>query len=135
MLHGVWDKNDKESLVFLAKSWLRPPEIELKTDKFDGGKYVPHERAYHFKCHNITYRKPLEFTVNANKENPIQNLAFVIHNFDADITLKINNVNFPRGKNFRYGIEHDLNESRAIIWIKINASDPTQIIISPRGKT
>ncbi|HEA70862.1 MAG TPA: LamG domain-containing protein, partial [archaeon] len=48
MLHGVWDKNNKEKLVILAKSWLRAPEIELKTDAYEGGKYVPHERAYYF---------------------------------------------------------------------------------------
>jgi len=134
MLHGVWDKNNKEELVVLAKSWLRAPEIELKTDAFDDGKYVPHERAYYFTCKALNSNSPLEFTINASKEHPIMNLALVIRNFDADILLKINGGDIPRGKNFRYGIEHDLDENKVVIWIKLNVSDPTQILISPRDE-
>ena len=134
MLHGVWDKNNKEELVVLAKSWLRAPEIELKTDAFDDGKYVPHERAYYFTCKGLNSNNPLEFTINASKEHPIMNLALVIRNFDADILLKINGEDIPHGKNFRYGIEHDLDENKVVIWIKLNVSDPTQILISPRGE-
>ena len=62
------------------------------------------------------------------------NLALVIRDFDADILLKINGGDIPRGKNFRYGIEHDLDENKVVIWIKLNVSDPTQILISPRGE-
>lgn len=134
MLHGVWDKNNKEELVVLAKSWLRAPEIELKTDAFDDAKYIPHERAYYFTCKALNSNYPLEFTINASKEQPIMNLALVIRNFDADILLKINGEDIPRGKNFRYGIEHDLDENKVVIWIKLNVSDPTQILISPRGE-
>jgi len=134
MLHGVWDKNNKEELVVLAKSWLRAPEIELKTDAFDEGKYVPHERAYYFTCKALNSNNPLEFTINASKKHPIMNLALVIRNFDADILLKINGEDIPHGKNFRYGIEHDLDENKVVIWIKLNVSDPTQILISPRGE-
>jgi hypothetical protein len=134
MLHGLWDKNNKEKLVVLAKSWLKPPEIELKTDAFDDGKYVPHERAYYFTCKNPKSKIPLDFTINACEENPIVNLALVIRNLDADIILKINGEEIPHGKNFRYGLVHDFDENKVVVWIKLNASNPTQILISPRGE-
>lgn len=134
MLHGVWDKNNKESLVDLAKSWLRPPEIELKTDAFSYGNYVPHERAYSFTCMNPTSINPLEFIINASEEHPIVNLALVILNLDSDITLKINDQDVARGKSFRYGIHHELNLSKASIWIKLEANTPTKILITPRGE-
>jgi len=133
MLHGVWDKGNKESLVDLAKSWLRAPEIELQTDACEGAKYVPHERAYHFRCKNPDSRTPLEFTINASKENPIMNLVLVIHNLDEDIILKIDGEEIPRSKNFRYGIEHGIDESKVIIWIKLKASYPTQFLVSSKG--
>ena len=132
MLHGVWDKNNKEELVVLAKSWLRAPEIELKTDAFDDGKYVPHERAYYFTCKGLNSNNPLEFTINASKEHPIMNLALVIRNFDADILLKINGEDIPHGKNFRYGIEHDIDENKLVVWIKLNTTKPTMIRLIPK---
>ena len=133
MLHGVWGKKNKESVVDLAKSWLRPPEIELKTDAYDGGRYVPHERAYAFKCKDPISKAPLEFMINASKENPIVNLALIIQNLDTDIRLKINGEEIPRSKKFRYGIEHGFDENKVLIWIELKASNPTQFLVSPKG--
>ena len=134
MLHGVWDKNDKENLVVLAKSWLRAPDIELKTSAYSTENYIQHERAYYFSCEDSDSKAPLEFKINASEEHPIMNLALVIRNLDAKIMLKINGTDVHRGKNFRYGIEHDLDENKVVIWIKLNVSDPTQILLSPRGE-
>ncbi|MHA1916557.1 MAG: LamG domain-containing protein [Promethearchaeota archaeon] len=132
MLHGVWDKNSKEKLVPLAKSWLRAPKIELKNDAYNDGNYVPHERAYYFTCKNPKSNSPLEFVVDASEENPIMNLALVIRNLDSNLTLKINGQDVPRGKNFRYGIHYDLDGCKTSVWIKLEANNPTQIIISLR---
>ncbi len=134
MLHGVWDKNNKEKLVILAKSWLRAPEIELKTDAYEGGKYVPHERAYYFTCKNPELKSPLEFVVNASKENPIMNLALVIRNLDGDFLLKINGEEVPHDKDFRYGIEHGFDENKLVVWIKLKTDTLTQILISSKGE-
>ncbi len=133
MLHGVWDKNNKEGLVILAKSWLKAPEIELKNDAFDGGNYVPHERAYYFTCKEPKSKNSLDFAVNASEEKPILNLALIIRNFDTDIILKVNGEKILRGKDFRYGVEHELNENRLVIWLKLKTESRTQIQISPRG--
>ena len=132
MLHGVWCKENRGDLVNLAKSWLRAPEIEMKTDAYEGGKYVPHERAYHFRCKDRNSKAPLEFTVNANEENPILNLALVIRNLDTNIILKINGEEIARSKKFRYGIEHDFDEDKVVIWIELNASNPTQFLVNPK---
>ena len=134
MLHGVLDKNNKESLVDLAKSWLRPPEVELNTDAYSDENYVPHERAYYFTCIDPTSKAPLDFKINASKEHPIVNLALIILNLDSDITLKINDQEVARSKSFRYGIHHELNGSKALLWIKLKANTPTKIVITPRGE-
>ena len=132
MLHGVWDKNDKENLVNLAKSWLRAPEIELRTNAYSTENYIQHERAYYFMCKDPDSKIPLEFMINASKEHPIMNLAFIIRNLDADIMLKINGSDVPRGKNFRYGIEHDIDENKLVVWIKLNTTKPTMIRLIPK---
>ncbi len=133
MLHGVWDKKNKEGVVILAKSWLRAPEIELKTDAYDGGRYIPHERAYYFKSKDPILKAPLEFMINASEEKPIMNLALVIQNLDTEVSLKINGKEIPRSERFRYGIEHGLEENKIILWIELKASNPIQFLISPKG--
>ncbi|KKK42523.1 hypothetical protein LCGC14_1100770 [marine sediment metagenome] len=133
MLHGVWDKNDKEKLVPLARSWLRPPKIILRTESFSGGEYVPHERAYYFTCKNQKSKSSLEFDIDASEENPIMNLALVIKNFDTDVFLKINGEELRRGKDYRYGIEHGLNENKVVLWIKINTNNSTHVVITSKG--
>ena len=135
MLHGVWDKYDKKSLVVLAKSWLRAPKVELKTDAYSGGNYVSHERAYYFTCKNPKLIVPLEFTIEASEEHPIMNLALVIRNLNTNITLKINSQEITRGKDFRYGVNHDLDGSKIAVWIKLHGSNSTQILITPKGES
>ncbi|MHA2180788.1 MAG: LamG-like jellyroll fold domain-containing protein, partial [Promethearchaeota archaeon] len=131
MLHGIWDKNNKENLVILAKSWLRAPEIELKTEAYSYENYLQHERAYYFTCKGSDSKSPLEFLIDASEEHPIMNLALVIQNLDKDIMLKINGKDIPRGKNFRYGIEYNINEKKVVIWIKLNIIKPTIINLIP----
>jgi hypothetical protein len=134
MLHGVWDKNDKGKLVYLGRSWLKPPKIKLQTEEYDGGEYVSHERAYYFTCKNPKLKAPLEFEINASEENPIMNLAIVIKNFDSEILLKINGEEINQGKNFRFGIEHGLEENKTVIWIKLNTNDITHVLITTKGE-
>jgi len=134
MLHGVWDKKDKEKLASLGRSWLKPPKIKLQTEAYDGGEYMSHERAYYFACKNPRSKAPLEFEIIASEENPIMNLAIVIKNFDSEILLKINGEEINQGKNFRFGIEHGLDENKTVIWVKLNTRDKTHLIITPKGE-
>ena len=46
--------------------------------------------------------------------------------------LKINGSDVPRGKNFRYGIEHDIDENKLVVWIKLNTTKPTMIRLIPK---
>ncbi|MHA1931000.1 MAG: hypothetical protein ACW96X_00580, partial [Promethearchaeota archaeon] len=118
--------------VVLAKSWLRAPEIKLKTEAYSYENYLQHERAYYFTCKGSDSKNPLEFSINASEEHPIMNLALVIRNIDKGIMLKINGIDVPRGKNFRYGIEHDIDENKVVIWIKLNTIKPTIIKLIPK---
>ena len=84
-------------------------------------------------CKDPDSKSPLEFMIGASEEHPIMNLALVIRNLDTDIMLKINGTDVPRGKNFRYGIEHDFDENKVVIWIKLNTTKPVTIKLIPKG--
>jgi hypothetical protein len=105
----------------------------LNTDAYQDGSYIAHERAYYFNCLDPESMNPLDFKIKASEDCPIQNLALIISNLDSNLNLKINGQVIPRGKHFRYGIQHDFDVSKIIVWIKIEAHDPTHIIITPIG--
>lgn len=133
MMHGLWDKNryPLDDLVDLARSWLRAPEIELKSSDYISEGYFKHERAYYFSCSNPESNSPLEFMINANEDNPVLNPVFVIRNLSTDLELEINDRKFSQGKDFKYGINYGLENNNVVIWIKHQATKPTKIKIIP----
>ena len=131
----IGKKDDKKSLVTLAKSWLRAPKIELKTDSYTGGNYISHERAYFFTCKDPKSTESLEFIIEANEDHPIMNLALVIQNLNTNLSLKVNGQEIPRGKDFRFGVNHELNGSKMCVWLKLRRSNSTQILITPDGES
>jgi len=50
----------------------------------------------------------------------------------SDIKLKINDVEIPRGKDFRYGMEYDVEGNISlIVWIKKRATSKINITLTP----
>jgi len=134
MMHGLWDKSSYPlvDLVDLAKSWLRAPKIELNLNHYICEGYFQHERAYYFSCSDPESKTSLEFTIDANVDNPVVNPAFIIRNLSAEIELEIDGQKISRGKDFRYGINYGLESNNLVIWIKHQASKPTKVKIIPK---
>ncbi|MHA2006329.1 MAG: LamG-like jellyroll fold domain-containing protein [Promethearchaeota archaeon] len=134
MMHGLWDKNEYPlvELVDLAKSWLKAPEIELKSNNYISEGYFQHERAYYFSCSDSKAKIILEFTINATITNPIVNPAFVIRNLNTELELELDGKKIPRGKKFRYGKNYGIESNKLVIWIRHQASKPIKIKIIPK---
>ena len=75
----------------------------------------------------------LELEFAASKDRPLVNLALVVKNWGPDdAALKINGRKVPRGKDFRFGIEYDVEgNADLIVWIKKQAKKTTRISLSP----
>ena len=115
--------NEKpDDVVPLARSWMNAPEIEnLKGAK---GSYEPGERAYLLdkKEENIS------FTIAANEESPIVNLAIIIKNWgdNDEAEVRINDKSFPNHQ----GISRDTDGSKTMaIWIDITEYSDVKIDI------
>jgi hypothetical protein len=105
--------NDKpEDMVPLARSWMNAPEMEnLKGAE---GRYEPGERAYllNKKEENVS------FTIAANKQSPIVNMAIIIKNWgnNDEAEVIINDKSIPNLQ----GIFRDTDGSKTMaIWIDI----------------
>jgi hypothetical protein len=128
-LVGMTDKPVTE-LVLLARSWLNPPEIiNTGTDYISEG-FNKFQKAYVFNCQNNS--SVLKFTLNAGKDSPVVNPAFVIKNWsDKDAALTIDGKSIKRGRDFRFGHRHKLEGTDLIVWIREKSSRPVDIALKP----
>jgi hypothetical protein len=131
MLCGLTEKPAGE-LVPLAKSWLRPAELNLKTGAFGYEGYDRTQRAY------VLVRKVgnqpgfIEFELAASEESPVINPAFVIRNWgEADAVLRIDGEVVKHGKNFRFGHNRTLDQTELVVWIVQESTRLVKVAIGP----
>ena len=131
MMHGMTDKKVEE-LVPLAKSWLNAPILRLKGSGFESKGYRETQMAYVLSRKDIISNIPLDFTIEASEDSPLVNPAFVIGNWGESIPkLSINGETMDPGIDFRYGLEHQLEGTDLIIWIRMESSRPVTVSVKP----
>jgi len=131
MLTGMTDKKAGE-LAPLARSWLRAPKLKLSGSDFASEGYDPPQRAYVLTCNKAGQPSPLSLQLEASKNSPVVNPAFVIKNWGGDgVSLKINGKKIERGKDFRFGHRHRFRSSDLVVWVKVESIKPIQISLLP----
>ena len=94
--------------------------------------YEPAERAYVINYSNMTGQEYIDFKIEAGKENPIVNPAFIIKNWGSmDVTLKIDGIKIEQGKEFRHGYRKTPYSGDLIVWIKKKTEKPVRFTFSP----
>lgn len=79
---------------------------------------------------NDNEKKNLTFTINASKDSPVVNPAFVIHNWGReDASLILNGEPIQQSKDFRFGHYHRLEGSDLIVWMKMESENPMTILL------
>jgi len=129
MLHGMTDKA-VEGLVPLAKSWLSPPELGVNSSGYTSEGYDPTQAAYIITSNEPDKPAPLSLTINASKESPLINPAFVIKNWGvADFVLKMDDLTLEKQKDYRVGYHQTFNGNDLIIWLNQQTNSTTTIEI------
>jgi hypothetical protein len=131
-LYGMTNK-DPQTLVALARSWNYPANLILESSGFKSEGYDYTQRAYILESLNSRSESEITLRLEASEESPLVNPAFVIKYWNGDeFNLLINGVPIPRGKDFRYGVEYDVEGNPTIIiWLKYNSEEPVDISILP----
>lgn len=129
MLQGMTPKG-AAGLVEIARSWLRAPRLELASGGYQGGDYDQSEKAYVIQKSTQAASGPIGFTIQASKESPLLNPAFIIRNWGKQkAEIKINGRAFPEGKNFRQGIVSTPEGDDLIIWLRLGSEQRTEISV------
>ncbi len=131
-LYGMTEK-PAASLVNLAKSWIKAPELKITGKGFTNDGYDFHQRAYILSCH--TQGSNLNCSLNASADSPVVNPAFVINNWgEQKPQLKINGKRIKQGADFRFGFRRTLTGTDLIVWIKVETIKPLKISLLPERK-
>ena len=130
LIQGLTNKPIEE-LLPLARSWLQPPELNVKGRTFKSDGYDRNQRVYIIS--NVSGKaNTLEVELNASASSPLVNSAFVIKNWgNKDAELKIDGQKINHGKDFRFGHRHRLKGIDLVVWIKIESTRPVEIQLSP----
>ena len=127
MLEGMNTMSIPELRV-LAKSWLKPAEI----NSIKGGQSYGYDQAQRAYIFNMEH-EDLSFNILGSEDTPIQNLCFVIKNWNTNkkASLNINGKEIPAGKIFRQGIVIDTDGNEMLImFTEFSAEEETKIKIN-----
>jgi hypothetical protein len=131
MLCGMTDRREAVELLPLARSWLRPPRMEVVSDGFEGGDYDPTQRAYVVRCLDGPARAALVCRFSASEQNPLENLAIVVENWGEESPeLSIDARPVPRGKSFRFGHRRRMEGTDLVVWIEIERKTACEMKVS-----
>jgi len=129
-IYGMTNKPAK-SLVDLARSWNYPPKMDVEGDAYESEGYDYTQRAYVLEAESKG--EPLELTFEASEESPLCSIPLVVHNWGgSDAELKVDGREVPCGRDFRYGIEYDLEgDGNLIVWIDKDSEKETEVELTP----
>jgi hypothetical protein len=119
-----------QSLVPLARSWNHAPELEVTSSGAVSQGYDLMQRAYVIQAKEI--KNTVAMTLKASAESPCHNPALVIHDWaPGRLTLTLNGQTIPRAKDFRYGVEYDVEGTpKTVIWIRHKAETPVNLVLA-----
>lgn len=132
MLQGMTARGAKE-LVPLAKSWLKPPGLELPAGAYRGGAYDPAERAYVLQRTDSAAAAALTFTIRAGPETPLLNPAVIVRNWGRrQAELRLDGRKVPEGKDFRQGLVARPEGEDLVLWLRLERATPTAVTIDAK---
>ncbi len=117
-----------EEVIELGRSWAFAPELKLKGSDYSSAGFDKSERCYQIENRNAKAKK-LEFNLAGSKENPIQNPAFVVKNWNTKAPVVL--VNGKPAKDARIGIRHELSGDDLIVFLFLEKTAPVDVSIQP----
>jgi len=129
-LYGMTDKTPQE-MAALGRSWNDPAELRLAGSDFQSGGYDKNQRAYVLTCKPPGKPITLELTLAGSENSPVLNPAFVIRNWgEVMVKVSMGGKDIPRGQDCRVGHVSTLEGTDLIVWLKLEARQPTTILFS-----
>jgi hypothetical protein len=130
MLDGLTDTSPSE-LLLLAKSWISPPSLTIKSGSFVSDGYDPAQRAFVLERRKDLQAGPLQMEIAASADLPLLNPCFVLEGWgDAKAHLKVNGIARKWDGEARYGTVDTLDGVKLIVWLELKTTEPISLELS-----
>lgn len=124
-------KGEAESLVPLARSWLRPAKLIVESEA-TSGRYDLTQRCYVFSSTENRGAENLRFRLEASSDTPVVNPAFIVENWgNREAVLQVDGKAVPQGKAFRFGHIRRINRYDLVVWIKMEREQTVRFSLIP----
>jgi len=126
--YGMTDQGP-DFILDMARSWNNPPELTMISGDYNFHGYDYTQRAYSLEGKNGS--GSLKYSLDGSEESPVFNPAMHIENWQGgQATLQIDGQEIPEGKDFRQGIEYDIDGRMSlIIWFRHRSEKSLEIEI------
>lgn len=120
-LYGFTNKDIKE-LIALGRFFNNAPQIKVISGS-SLAQFVQSEKAYHI----MADKQQVAVRINATKDSPLVNPAFVLKNWNhKDAQIEINGKKVKPGKDLRIGYNYSDSGIDLIVWIQIKSEHPIE---------
>ncbi len=120
-------------LATLSKAWNSPAALKLSGQGFTSAGFDTCQRAYVIESNKPDTPHPLELTLAASDSSPVVNPAFVVRDWGDRIPgVKLNGKALAHDANCRIGLNHRLDGTDLVVWLKHRTSTPMTLTTSSK---
>ena len=131
LMSGLTTKSPAD-LLTLAKSWLSPPNMQVKGADYHDDGFDPTQRAYVLTRTKSESPATLQLALDGSDASPVLDPAIVIKDWgEGGVQLKIDGKSVAWGKAFRLGYIRRLESTDLVIWIQRQSTTLFNIELTP----
>jgi hypothetical protein len=120
-------------LTTLSKSWNSPAALKLTGSGFTSVGFNTCQRAYVLQSTMADTPHPLELSLDASDTSPVVNPAFLVRDWGDRIpVVKLNGKALANDANCRIGLNHRLDGTDLVVWLKHKTFTPMTVSMSEK---
>jgi hypothetical protein len=124
--------DDPASLVPLARSWIRPPELAVRAGSAVALGYDIGQRAYRLRCSAAGACGELSLELRASPDSPLVNALLVLEGFgDGAVDVSIGGQRLEPDRSLRTGYRKTLDGTDLLVWLEKASTEPVGVRIAP----
>ncbi len=132
MLYGATFA-DPSTLVPLARSWTRPPELRVAAGAAESRGYDVGQRAYLLRCAREAACGELSLELGASADSPLVNALLVLEGFgDGAVDVSVGGQALAPGRGLRTGYRRTLAGTDLLVWLEKTSTEPVSVRITRR---
>lgn len=131
MLHGLTEAS-AAGLAPLARSWLQPPEVRVKSGRLQALGFDKLQRLFRFRLDGPGH-DTAEVVFDASLDRPLQGLAIAVEGWTAaEVAVSVSPATAIHLRMLRTARVRSLDGDTLLVWLPLTSSTPLTVSLGPR---